>query len=129
MSAVLVIDDEEELAQVIEYALARQHQVVVATQAKRGLDLLLGEKEFDVVFCDLMMPEISGMELHRQLGEKKPHLLDRIVFMSGGAFTAEARRFVAGLPKNRMIEKPFRLQAIREVAAQFSQKIETKPRS
>jgi DNA-binding NtrC family response regulator len=75
---------------------------------------------FDVVLCDLMMPDVSGMDLYERVAEARPELAARFVFVTGGAFTERARAFVdrVGLP---VLEKPFALgdlsRLLRERAA------------
>jgi DNA-binding NtrC family response regulator len=55
-----------------------------------------------------MMPDVSGMDVHERIARERPELAKRFVFVTGGAFTERARRFVdeVGLP---VIEKPFDL--------------------
>jgi CheY-like chemotaxis protein len=53
-----------------------------------------------------MMPEMSGIELHGQVAELAPEYLPRMVFITGGAFTDEARTFLASV-ENPHLEKPF----------------------
>ena len=67
-------------------------------RASEGLRLLLSDQEFDIVFCDLVMPEISGIDLYCSLELNRPAGTDRIVFMTGGVFTPEAERFLARVP-------------------------------
>ena len=51
------------------------------------------------------MPNMTGMDLYREVLRVAPQMASRIVFMSGGVYTPRARAFVEGLP-NRCIEKP-----------------------
>ncbi len=104
---VLVIDDEPAIASTLRELLAPEHQVSSATTAAEALAKLEREA-FDVVFCDLMMPGTSGIELYEQIRRTRRGLESRIVFMTGGAFTARAAEFLASVP-NRRIEKPFSL--------------------
>jgi FixJ family two-component response regulator len=53
-----------------------------------------------------MMPGLTGMELHHEVIQVRPELLDRMLFMTGGAFTPEAQAFLED-PKIKWIEKPF----------------------
>ena len=122
---VLVIDDEEALAQVIEYALSRDCEVVIATRSEKGRDLLLGAEEFDLIFCDLVMPGMNGIELYQQVVQAKPQLRERVIFMSGGGISPEAREFIGGLPKDRLVEKPFSLKTIRELVGTRMAKLKT----
>ena len=69
-----------------------------------------------MVLCDLMMPGLSGMELHERLARSAPEVARRMVFLTGGAFTDGAREFLARVPNPR-IEKPFEPSALREAVA------------
>ena len=94
--------------------LASEHDVEVRTSGKEALELLLGDAEFDLVLCDLLMPGVSGMELFEQLQAQRPELAERVVFMTGGAFTPRASEFISRVP-NARIEKPFDLKRVRRL--------------
>jgi CheY-like chemotaxis protein len=68
------------------------------------------------VLCDLMMPELSGMELEARIARATPHMVGRIVFMTGGAFTPAARAFLEGGRPH--VEKPIDSAALRAVLAE-----------
>jgi PAS domain S-box-containing protein len=104
---VLVVDDEPLIGRVVEQVLAG-HQVVSETSARAALGRLQAGETFDRILCDLMMPDMSGMELFQQL---PPDLQKQVVFLSGGAFTERARDFLARVP-NRRLEKPFDTEAL-----------------
>ena len=104
---VLVIDDEASLCTVIRRTLGSEHEVVTVTSARQALELFGGGERFDIVLCDLMMPQMSGMELHAELMRLVPDQAHKMIFMTGGAFTTSGREFLAQVP-NRCIEKPFR---------------------
>jgi PAS domain S-box-containing protein len=109
---ILVVDDEALVGRTVRRILA-PHDVVSRTSAHAALaDVAGGAHRFDLVLCDLMMPEMSGMELHARLRELAPALADRTVFLTGGAFTQGAREFLAAVP-NARIEKPFEPEALR----------------
>jgi len=110
---VLVIDDELPIANTLCDLLAPEHQVVAATSARDGL-AQLDAAEFDVVFCDLMMPGMSGIELYERVRTERPGVEERIVFMTGGAFTARAAEFLASVD-NLRVEKPFSLGLIESI--------------
>ncbi len=105
---ILVIDDEEMIVSAVHEAL-REHEVVVETEGKSALRRLLDGQRFDLVLCDLMMPEMSGMDLYTRVKEQIPEQAERFVFMTGGAFTPRSRSFLASVP-NLRLEKPFELQ-------------------
>jgi CheY-like chemotaxis protein len=64
---------------------------------------------FDAVLCDLQMPEMSGMEVHAAVRERYPALADRFIFVTGGAFSSDARKFLED-SVSTVIQKPFRLE-------------------
>jgi CheY-like chemotaxis protein/two-component sensor histidine kinase len=110
---VLVIDDEPLIARILQRGLAR-HQVVVAGHARDALARIQSGETFDVILCDLMMPDISGMEVHEFLAREHPAVAARVVFMTGGAFTSKAKTFLSTITNER-IDKPFSLQQINKL--------------
>jgi len=101
---VLVIDDEEGVLGFMRDALAG-HQVTTAKGGLQALELI-GSHDYDVIFCDLIMPDVSGMQVFETLREERPELVPRLVFMTGGAFTPKAREFLRTNPRP-VLEKPF----------------------
>ena len=111
---VLVVDDEPLLAGMIVRVLAPDHQVDFALSARDAVERLAGATApYDVILCDLMMPEMTGMDLFAEVARLYPGLEERFVFMTGGAFTQRAIEFLARV-KNPRIEKPFDAGALRE---------------
>lgn len=108
---VLVVDDEEMLAAAIRRVLMRQHDVVVTTRALDALEKLRAGETYDVIFSDLMMPQITGMELFERIQKEFPDHAPRVVFLTGGAFTQAARDFLANVP-NPTLEKPIDRQSL-----------------
>lgn len=108
---VLVVDDEPRMGKALERLLAPDHEVALAGGAREALDLVERGETWDVVLCDLMMPGMSGMDLHAELAHRAPALAGRLVFMTGGAYTQQAQDFLARVP-NRRLEKPFRPEAL-----------------
>ncbi|MBK7857812.1 MAG: PAS domain S-box protein [Archangiaceae bacterium] len=101
---VLIVDDEPRIARHLA-ELLEGHDVVVVTS---GADAVarLGEERFDVVFCDLMMPKVSGVQVFEQGSRRNPAMASRFIFMTAGAFTPEARAFLDHVPNPRL-DKPF----------------------
>jgi CheY-like chemotaxis protein len=111
---VLVIDDEASLCTVIRRTLGSEHEVVTVTSARQALELFGGGERFDIVLCDLMMPQMTGMELHAELMRLVPDQAQKMIFMTGGAFSEEAAQFLTKVP-NATVEKPFKTTALREL--------------
>jgi PAS domain S-box-containing protein len=115
---VLVIDDEMVIAQTVGRILGATHQVLAIDSAQQALALFRSGERFDVVFCDLMMPQMTGMDLHAELSKIDPDQADKVVFMTGGAFTSRARQFLDTVPNPR-INKPFQIQGIRSLVSEL----------
>jgi two-component system, cell cycle sensor histidine kinase and response regulator CckA len=115
---VLVVGDERLIARAVQRILSPPHDVVARGSGRDALDLLGGAHagRFDLVLCDLMMPEMTGMELYARVREAAPALADRFVFLTGGAFTAAAHDFLERVG-NHQLEKPFDATALRDVLA------------
>ncbi len=91
---VLVIDDEPAVAHAIRRSMEAVHDVTALTSAQEALRRIDAGERFDVILCDLIMPEVPGYELYEQLEARVPDQARRMVFLSGGAFTQAARAFV-----------------------------------
>jgi signal transduction histidine kinase/CheY-like chemotaxis protein len=112
---ILVVDDEPLVGTVLQRTLSSEHDVTVVTTARAALEHL-GAGSYDLVLSDLLMPEMSGMELYDALSRRDPALARKVVFLTGGAFTPAARAFLEREPV-LCVEKPFELEAIRAVLA------------
>ncbi len=118
-SRILMIDDEAAVGRAIRLLLAPDHEVVNVTRALEGLAKLESGEAFDLILCDVMMPEMSGIELYGELKARFPAYTQRVVFMTGGAFTSQARQALEELGVPRL-EKPFTEGALRQAIAQVS---------
>jgi PAS domain S-box-containing protein len=103
---VLVVDDEKLVLGVLKRILCKEHDVTALAAAKDALALCAAGEKFDVIFCDLMMPDMTGMDLHRELSAVAPDQAGKMIFLTGGAFSVEARSFLSEIPKIH-VEKPF----------------------
>jgi PAS domain S-box-containing protein len=112
---ILVIDDEPMVGRAITRMLSPPHRVACVGSAAEAL-ALLPTRRFDTIVCDLMMPEMTGMELYERMLAETPALAARMVFLTGGAFTREAAEFLESVPNPRL-EKPFTPAQLRAVVA------------
>jgi CheY-like chemotaxis protein len=103
---VLIVDDEPVIVRTLSRVLKAEHDITVADDSRDALARIAAGERFDVILCDLMMPEMSGMALHAELMRLDPEVAQRMVFLTGGASTPSAREFVARVP-NVILEKPF----------------------
>jgi PAS domain S-box-containing protein len=103
---ILVVEDEELVRKTILRTLGTEHQLTMVEGAPEALALIESGKRFDVILCDLMMPCVTGMELHKVLLDRYREQANRMVFVSGGAFVPEAVSFLRAM-ETRHLEKPF----------------------
>jgi CheY-like chemotaxis protein len=111
LGRILVVDDEEFIGKTITYGLGCDYEVVAVTRAASALEILTAGARFDLILCDLLMPEMSGMELYRRIRARVPDQVPRIVFFTGAEFNPEVRDFLKEVP-NLWIEKPFEFSAL-----------------
>jgi PAS domain S-box-containing protein len=102
---ILVVDDEPLVGSALQRLLGRRHELLVVTRASEALVLLDAGARFDMILCDLLMPDLTGMELHDKLTAAYPDQARRTVFMTGGAYTERARAFAARRA-HRIVPKP-----------------------
>jgi len=108
---VLIVDDDPAVLSALNRLVSLHHEVVPVGGGVAALELLRAGARFDAILCDVMMPDLSGMGLHEALVRERPEMASRMVFVSAGAFTAEARAFLERVPNDRLF-KPFDVGAV-----------------
>jgi len=116
---ILIIDDEPLLGQTLRFAFQDRHDVEVAASGRDALERLAADSSFDLVLCDLMMPDVSGEHVFHAVRDRSPSLLPRFVFMTGGAFTERAQEFLAQF-EGRQLEKPFNIDEVESLLSELS---------
>jgi CheY-like chemotaxis protein len=111
---VVLIDDDAMVCRSLERLLSSFHDVEVFTSPREALERLLTGSAFDVALCDVMMPEMSGIELYQRLATANAVLASRVVFVTGEVFSAEVWRFLEE-GQHRVIEKPVSQETLQQV--------------
>ncbi len=111
MSRILVVEDEEDIRQILAYNLGQAgHEVLVADRGATGLDLARKERP-ELVLLDLMLPDISGLEVCRQL--KSDPTLREVPVMMLTARSEEIDRVVGfELGADDYVVKPFSVREL-----------------
>ena len=102
---ILIVDDDAMVLSALRRRLRRRYDTVTVLGGVEALAHLAEDPDFDSIVCDLMMPEVDGKAFYDSIKNEHPQLSERIVFMSGGAFTPRLRRFAAAVP-NPVLQKP-----------------------
>jgi signal transduction histidine kinase/CheY-like chemotaxis protein len=116
---LLVVDDDVLVARTLARLLSG-HRVEVVGNGREALVRLKREGEaFDLVLCDLMMPDLTGMDVYEEIEKTQPRLAERFVFISGGGVTERSRRFIEQ-HADRVLPKPI---DSRQLAKLLSQRV------
>jgi PAS domain S-box-containing protein len=119
---LLIIDDEPLILATLKRVLKHDHDVVVCASAHEAITRLGVDRGFDLLLCDLMMPDQTGMDFHAELAVIAPELMGKLVFMTGGAFTERAKEFLdrRTIPP---LEKPFEISEIRDTVRKLLERL------
>jgi signal transduction histidine kinase len=109
---VLVVDDEPMITKAVQRMLSAEHEVLTIHSADEALRRISAGERFDVILCDLMMPQMTGMDLYAELLRVTADQATQMIFLTGGTFTSRARSFLDKTP-NQRIEKPFSATQLR----------------
>ncbi len=112
-ASVLIIDDEAAICRVLKRVLGKSLNVRTTTSSAEAAEWIAAGKRFDVILCDIMMPQTNGPELFHRIRAIDMEQADAMVFMTGGTFAKDIAEFVASVP-NPCLEKPFSDAALRE---------------
>ena len=109
--AVLLVDDDKQLAAALQWILADQNFMVdVANDGSEAL-LKVKANQYDVVICDVMMPHLRGDEVYLQATDVRPELADRFIFITGYAADPKINVFLTKTGCKYLL-KPFPVQTL-----------------
>jgi signal transduction histidine kinase/CheY-like chemotaxis protein len=112
---ILIVDDEERIGSSLVRLLQSEHRAVAVSSGRAALERLLEGERFDLIFCDMMMPDMSGPELYQSTYPIAPDQAVRFVFTSANLDMPEHQAFLDSV-SNLCIEKPFDFQRVRMLA-------------
>ena len=110
---VLVVDDNPALRRVLSITLGASCDAEIVPSGREAIARLLEAPPYDVVLCDLLMPDMSGRDVYEAIRAARPGLEATLCFMTAGAATAPAREFLARV-SNPCFEKPFDFRLVIE---------------
>lgn len=114
---ILIVDDETVFTHSLRRLLQRTHDVEVANDGQEALAAVQKGARFDVIFSDVTMPEMSGIELFEELQRIAPDQAQHFVFLTGGAFSSGTQHRLDALGI-RQLEKPVDVTALRAMISQ-----------
>jgi PAS domain S-box-containing protein len=111
VARILLVDDEVPVLEVLTLALKRKgYSVDTASDGTKALARLY-RKRYDIILCDMRMPEMNGEDFYRQIQEKDPELARRIIFTTGDTIHLASRRFIDEISAH-LLAKPFELEEL-----------------
>jgi len=115
---VLVVDDEPAILRKLMRLLQRDGHIVESATDGQAALARLREDDYDLVLCDLRMPELDGQTLYGLLQRQHPTLCQRLIFLTGDTLGVDSQAFLerCGLP---WIAKPCGMEEIRAAIARL----------
>lgn len=120
---VLVVEDEEQVADLIAVLFTRLNwDVHIAGTGQKGLELAV-EKKFDLITLDVGLPDISGIEICRELRQRHISYRTPIVFVSAHS-GPDIQRQAFEFDAVDFIQKPFKIEDfLTRISAALKQKL------
>ena len=117
-AAILLIDDEPGMQNALRRLLQRRgYDVTTANNGQEGLRAL-ESSSYDVILCDVRMPDLDGPGFYHELERRYPRLLSRLIFLTGDVLSLESQAFFDQVDCPRLI-KPFRADDIQRAVQQL----------
>ena len=118
LKAILVVDDDQQLASALQWILADENFLVdVAFDGDEAL-LKVKAHAYDAVICDVKMPHLRGDQFYLQAREMRPTLSDHFIFITGYSTDPEVRHFFIE-QEVKFLVKPFPIQVLIQCVKQL----------
>ncbi len=112
------MDDEPLVTHALARLLSPRHHVDTAGCGREALAKLISGAFYDVILCDISMPDITGLDLYDEVARKAPAQAERIVFVTGGITSAAQRTRLDGMSA-LVLEKPVDVDLILSLVDDF----------
>lgn len=127
VTKVLILEDDETVARALQETLNRQgHQVYLAHRPDEANAVLSSHADIEYVFCDCLLPQMTGLDFIKQARSNYPHLKFKVVLMSGiyidNQFIQEATQNTDAVA---FLKKPFEMEQVLKIVKK-SAKVEAK---
>jgi CheY-like chemotaxis protein len=110
---ILLLDDESQVATVLkDFLESRSFHVTTAKDGVEGLKKIMAS-DFDVILCDLMMPNLPGDMFYLAVERTKPQLCKKFIFMTGYQSDPKWQAFIKKV-KGVVLAKPFEFRLLLE---------------
>jgi len=117
MPRILVVDDDADVRELIKLALAGQGHDVASVASGRAALEQLAQHAYDLIVCDLHMPDRDGPAVYRALARRPPPR-PAVLFVTGYADAGPYKEFLRTMPVT-VVGKPFDINALRETVSRL----------
>src|ERR1700693_3719701 len=118
LKAVLVVDDDKQLASALQWILADENFFVDLAFDGEEAMLKVKAHEYDAVICDLKMPKLRGDQFYLKAKEIRPSLSDRFIFITGFAADPNIALFF-NKHEVKYLVKPFSISVLIDCVKQL----------
>ncbi|HXV43909.1 MAG TPA: response regulator [Anaerolineae bacterium] len=119
---ILSIEDDPEMSSLIQLIFERKgHRVIGARRGELGLELIKSLKP-DVLLLDLMLPDIDGWDLYRQMKNDKELSKVPIIIVSARSEEQDAASGFRVVASDRYIQKPFEVKDLVDTVTHMLEK-------
>jgi DNA-binding NtrC family response regulator len=110
---VLLVEDDAAFAEILkEYLESYDFSVTIACDGVQGMKRVM-EKDFDIIICDLLMPNLPGDMFYIGVERVKPKLAKRFIFITGHQNNPKISEFVKKV-RALTLFKPFEMHVLLE---------------
>ena len=113
LGTILVIDDEPSVLRALTGLLRRDGYRVDTASNGRDALVQLQERPYDVILCDLHMPDLDGAAFYAILGRQYPALRQRVIFLTGDTRGSATKTFLTQSARP-WLRKPCPIATIRQ---------------
>lgn len=111
--SILLLEDEVEYAQLLKTFLeSYNYSVTISPDGVQGMKRIM-EKDYDIVVCDLLMPNLPGDMFYLGVERVKPHMARRFIFITGHQNNPKFLEFTKKI-KALTLFKPFEMHVLLE---------------
>ncbi|MFP4083003.1 MAG: sigma-54-dependent transcriptional regulator [Candidatus Aminicenantes bacterium] len=119
MEEILIIDDERSILDLLSVVFKKEgYRTETSLSAAKGLQLI-DEQDFDMVICDIKLPQMSGMEMLRRIKDSNPDM-PVIMITAYGTIKQAVEALKAGAID--YVVKPFDVEELKIMVAQGLEK-------
>jgi DNA-binding response OmpR family regulator len=111
LKAILLVDDDKQLASALQWILADENFLVDVAHDGEEAILKVKANDYDAIVCDVMMPRLRGDEFLMKARQIRPEIGDRFIFITGFAADPDINRFLTRGDVKYLV-KPFPVEGL-----------------